>query len=94
MRETLTFDDVLLVPQYSQIESRTSIRLDQDVTKAFRSDLPIVSSPMDTVTEASMLVAMSASGGLGIVHRYNSIEDQVRIVSEAASHAGASQETL
>lgn len=85
MRETLTFDDVLLVPQYSQIQSRSSIDLSQDIPKAHKSTLPIVSSPMDTVTEADMLVALSNAGGIGVVHRYNSIEDQVKIVTEAAS---------
>jgi len=85
MRETLTFDDVLLVPQYSQIQSRSIIKLDQDIPKAFKSTLPIVSSPMDTVTESAMVASLSLAGGIGIVHRYNSIEDQVKIVSDAAS---------
>jgi IMP dehydrogenase len=81
------FDDVLLVPQDSNVISRKDINLssylpeDDDVLMSFR--LPIISSPMDTVTEAEMLVAMSEAGGLGIVHRYNSIVEQVQLINEA-----------
>jgi IMP dehydrogenase len=85
MRETLTFDDVLLVPQYSQIQSRSSISLEQDMPKAIKTALPIVSSPMDTVTESEMATSLSLAGGIGIVHRYNSIENQVKIVQDAVS---------
>lgn len=83
MRETLTFDDVLLTPKYSKIKSRSEINLSTDVPKGNTLSIPIVSSPMDTVTEVEMVVAMAVSGGLGIVHRYNSIEDQMKIVGTA-----------
>jgi len=83
MKETLTFDDVLLVPGYSEIKSRSEITLSMEVPKACHLNIPIVSSPMDTVTESEMIIAMAVSGGLGIVHRYNSIEDQMKIVSDA-----------
>lgn len=83
MRKTLTFDDVLLVPQYSDIQSRSSIDLTQKIAKIFDITLPIVSSPMDTVTESEMAASMAISGGLGIIHRYNSIEEQVSLVKNA-----------
>jgi IMP dehydrogenase len=77
-RETLTYDDVLLVPQYSDIESRREVDignwLDQDRNLKF--NLPIIASPMDTICEEKMAIAMARMGGLGIVHRYNTIEKQ------------------
>ena len=80
---SMSFDDVLLVPQYSDIESRkslsTSNQLDDDITLG----LPIISSPMDTVTEVDMAFAMDAHGGLGIIHRYNRVDDQARLVKKA-----------
>lgn len=83
MRDTLTFDDVLLTPKYSEIKSRSEISLSTSVPKAQHLNIPIISSPMDTVTEAEMVVAMAISGGLGIIHRYNTIEDQMNIVGTA-----------
>ncbi len=83
MKKTLTFDDVLLVPKYSEIESRSQINLDVDLPKTNNLLIPIVSSPMDTVTELEMIVAMGISGGLGVVHRYNTIEEQMKIVGTA-----------
>ena len=59
MRETLTFDDVLLTPKYSKIKSRSEINLSTDVPKGNALSIPIVSSPMDTVTEVEMVVAMA-----------------------------------
>ena len=77
-RETLTYDDVLLVPQYSDIESRREVEignwLDQD--RNIKFNLPIIASPMDTICEEKMAIAMARMGGLGIVHRYNTIEKQ------------------
>jgi IMP dehydrogenase len=81
-KRALCFDDVLLVPQKSEIMSRKDIslstRLDKD--KVFR--LPVISSPMDTVTESEMAISMNWSGGLGIIHRYNTIEEQASLVRQ------------
>ena len=92
IKKTLAFDDVLLSPRFSAIESRSSI----DVSTSLRDlpfGLPMVSSPMDTVTESAMLKAMSESRGLGIVHRYNTIQAQSSIVhrahAEGAKNIGA-----
>ena len=83
LKEALTYDDVLLSPQYSTICSRQEIDIgntlkhDQDWF-----DLPIIASPMDTVTEGDMAYAMAQAGGLGVIHRYNDIEKQARIVRD------------
>ena len=82
MKEALTYDDVLLVPQYSDIKSRKEVDISSDLDEDLTFDLPIISSPMDTVTESEMAYAISKMGGLGIIHRYNSIEEQAGMVAE------------
>lgn len=75
----LTFDDVLLLPAHSAIlpsEANTAARLSRNVTLS----IPLVSSAMDTVTEARMAVAMARQGGVGVLHRNMSIEDQAQQV--------------
>ncbi len=84
IKNTYCFDDVLLVPKYSEILSRKEIDLSSTVGKDLYFGLPVISSPMDTVTESQMAKRMGESGGLGIIHRYNSIEDQAKMVSEVA----------
>ncbi len=72
----LTFDDVLLVPAESEVLPKDA-RTDSHLTRNIRIKTPIVSAAMDTVTEARMAIAMAREGGLGILHRNLSIEDQV-----------------
>lgn len=81
---SMSFDDVLLVPQYSDIESRKVLTTSNDLGDV-RLGLPIISSPMDTVTEDLMALAIDNHGGLGIVHRYNSIGEQAAIVKELSA---------
>ncbi len=79
IREALTFDDVLLVPGASNVlpdAVDTSTRL----TKSIRLNIPLLSSAMDTVTESEMAIAMAQNGGLGIIHRNMSIEEQAEMV--------------
>jgi IMP dehydrogenase len=83
IQTALTFDDVLLVPAFSTITSRSEVKLDNTLDKERTLTLPVISSPMDTVTEVDMAVTMSKHGGLGIVHRYNSLENQAKLVWEA-----------
>ena len=78
----LTFNDVLLVPQYSTVNSRSEIDLRSRFSKNVPLNVPIVSSPMDTVTETDMAIEMARCGGLGIVHRYNTIEEQAQMISQ------------
>ena len=68
----LSFDDVLLKPQKSDILSRSEVSLDCEILKV-RCSLPIISSPMDTVTEEHMAITMREYGGLGVIHRYCSV---------------------
>lgn len=84
-KEALTYQDVLLVPQYSDIESRSEVDIGSNLDQNLRLDLPIISSPMDTISESKMAAAMSASGGMAIVHRYNSIDEQCKHVEHLPS---------
>ena len=76
----LSYDDVLLVPKYSDIRSRKEVSLASCLGREMRFELPIISSPMDTITETDMANAIQSSGGLGIIHRYNTIEAQADFV--------------
>jgi len=80
---SITYDDVLILPQYSDIRSRSEIDISTDLTNRLKLSLPIISSPMDTVTEDYMSVAMHDAGGTGIIHRYNTIEEQADLVGRA-----------
>jgi len=81
-KEAVTYDDMLLVPQYSDIKSRSEVNIGSTL-KGVEYQLPIMSSPMDTVSEGEMLVAMDKAGGLGVLHRYNTIDEQLRLANEA-----------
>lgn len=80
----LAFDDVLLVPQYSDIESRKEVDIGNQLDSDIDLSLPILSAPMDKVTESAMVTAMAEMGGLGVIHRYNTIEEQLEIVKKAS----------
>lgn len=85
MKLGVCFDDVLLSPRYSDIKSRKEIDLTSEVPNlgTHKFSLPIVSSPMDTVTGTSMAVQISSQGGLGIIHRYNTVDQQSQAVYSA-----------
>lgn len=82
----LTYDDVTIVPNYSDISSRKDISLKTRVSKNVWINIPIISSNMDTVTEERMAIEMARHGGLGIIHRYCSIDEQVKMI-EAVKQA-------
>ena len=88
MKTALTYDDVLLVPQYSNIQSRSEVNLTNRLGENIFS-LPIISSPMDTVTGVDMAITMNQAGGLGIIHRYNTIAEQVEMVCGVEGLVGA-----
>ena len=71
----LTYDDVLLVPQYSNVESRRILSTRTQLT----SKIPIISANMDTVTEHEMAIVMAREGGIGIIHRFMTVDDQVHM---------------
>lgn len=77
IREGLTFDDVLLVPKRSPIVSRSQTDLRTKLSRNITLNIPIISANMDTVTESGMAVALAREGGIGIIHRFMTIEDQV-----------------
>lgn len=89
MTETaFSYDDILLVPQYSDIRSRAEIDLTTDLERGVTLSLPILSSPMDTVSEEQMGVTLGAHGAAAIIHRYNTAHDQVLMVSNVLSQLG------
>jgi len=77
IREGLTFDDVLLVPKRSPIVSRSQTDLRTRLSRNISLNIPIISANMDTVTESGMAIALAREGGIGIIHRFLTIEDQV-----------------
>ena len=82
MRNSLTYDDIQLVPQYSTVPSRTQIDLKTLVSRRYGILNPIVASPMDTVCGLEMAYKIFLLGGVGCIHRFNSIEEQSKIIKE------------
>ena len=89
MRSSLSFDDVLLEPKYSDIESRGQIDIGNHLSGTTYLELPVISSPMDTVTEDEMSWTMYDEGGLGVIHRYNTIEEQIALVRKRKAFVAA-----
>ena len=77
----LTFDDVLIKPNYSEVHP-AKVDTTTKVSKNIKLDIPLVSSPMDTVTEAEMAIALAKHGGIGIIHRNLSIEEEAKEVEK------------
>ncbi len=80
IRDALTFDDVLLVPKRSSIHSRKDVDLSTRLSRNIKLNIPIVSANMDSVTESAMAISMAHNGGIGIIHRFMSVERQVEEV--------------
>ena len=81
IRQALTFDDVLLEPGPSEVtpsEVNTVTRL----TKTIDLNIPLLSAAMDTVTEARLAIAMAQAGGMGVIHRNLSVDEQAREVAQ------------
>ena len=78
----LSYDDVLLVPQRSPVDSREDVDLTTELADGLSLSVPVVTAAMDTVTETEMARAVGGAGGLGVVHRFLSIDDQARMVRE------------
>ena len=85
IKEALTFDDVLLLPQYSSIVPATT-NLTLNISKSIRLRLPFISSAMDTVTESRMAIAMAKNGGMGIIHRNLEIQQQVNEIKKVKKY--------
>ena len=76
MKKYLTYDDVNIVPKYSEVKSRDNVDLTTRFTKNRKLHIPIVASPMDTVTEEKMAIEMMERGAVGVIHRFMSIKKQ------------------
>jgi IMP dehydrogenase len=85
VQEALTFDDVLLVPAYSEVLPR-EVDLSTRLTRGIRLNLPFVSAAMDTVTEARLAITIAQEGGIGIVHKNMTSSDQAREVGRVKKH--------
>jgi len=79
--QSLTFDDILLLPGYSDF-SRSEIDISTNLTKKIKIKIPLVSSPMDTVTESQLAIQLAKNGGIGIIHRNLTIDAQVKEVTK------------
>ena len=75
IKEGITFDDVLLIPAYANVVPN-SIDVSTRLTKTIKLNIPLMSAGMDTVTEHRMAIAMARQGGIGIIHKNMSIEEQ------------------
>ena len=80
IREGFTFDDVLLVPKFSDITSRSQTDLSTNLSRNIKLNIPLVSANMDTVTESTMATTMARQGGIGIIHRFLTIEEEANQV--------------
>lgn len=75
IQNAYTFDDILMVPTYSDVDSRGECSLVTKCSRNIKLKIPFMSSPMDTVTETDMAIGMALEGGIGILHRFMSTEE-------------------
>ena len=86
INQALTFDDVLLEPRYSEVVP-AEVDVGTRLTQRIRLNIPLLSSPMDTVTESEMAIALAQEGGIGIIHKNMSIERQTEEVEKVKRSA-------
>lgn len=84
---TLTYDDIQLVPRFSNVKSRMNVELRSKLTNRYECLIPIIAAPMDTVCELDMAKRLAMTGGVGAIHRFNTIEEQCNIVRELLNYA-------
>jgi IMP dehydrogenase len=92
--EGLTYDDVLLIPAYSEVLPR-EVTLKSKFTKGIELNTPVLSAAMDTVTESSMAIAIARQGGIGVIHKNMSIDEQAAEVRKVKrSESGMIQDPI
>src|SRR6201992_3659705 len=87
LEEALTFDDVMLVTAYSEVLPK-EVSLSSQLTREIRVNLPVVSAAMATDTEARLAITIAQEGGIGIIHKNMSIDDQARQIERVKEFAG------
>ena len=80
LKEALTYDDVLLVPKRSPVKTRKEVDVSTQATRNIRLNIPLISANMDSITESKMSIAMARAGGLGIIHQFMPVTEQVKEV--------------
>lgn len=90
LEETYTYDDLLLKPQISDVQSRDDVSLETKITPSVEVNSPLISAPMDSVTGPKLAQAMANNGGVGILHRFADWEERVDWVEEVDGTVGAS----
>lgn len=88
LKEGLTYDDVLLIPQKSFVNHRSDVLTETKLTRNITLSNPFISANMDTVTEGEMAIALAKEGGIGIIHRFMTIEDEVEEVRKVKRNVG------
>ncbi|PIV10612.1 IMP dehydrogenase [Candidatus Roizmanbacteria bacterium CG_4_10_14_0_2_um_filter_36_35] len=88
LEEGLTYDDVLLIPQKSFIDHRSDVSTKTKLTRNISLNIPFISANMDTVTEAEMAIALAREGGIGIIHRFMTVEEEVEQVNKVKRSVG------
>ena len=81
IRQAITFDDVLLQPGASEV-TPSEVDVSTQLTKSIGLNIPLISAAMDTVTEARLAIAMAQAGGIGVIHRNFSVEEQAAQVTQ------------
>jgi IMP dehydrogenase len=82
----ICFDDILMVPQYSEVVSRSTVDFKMPIGGYSWLDFPVIASPMDTVCEKYMAIAIAQAGGIGIIHRFMSAKNQIKMVEEVYNY--------
>ena len=88
LRVGLTFDDVLLVPKFSDVKSRKEANTETRFSRRIELAIPIVSANMDTVTESAMAIALARLGGIGLIHRFLTVDEEVAVVLKVMRSEG------
>jgi len=85
LRTGLSYGDVLLVPQRSPVDSRSDVDLSTRLTPSVELASPLVSAAMDTVTEAELAIELARAGGMGVLHRFLTVDEQATQVEQVAA---------